>query len=123
LKPFHYVLRSDLLKLTQFQQSTSQLIETLNTRRICTMTELRRVERIAAESSPSTQLAFQTPMTSAWNYYVTSNNFLGELRGLTRDYPFSSAMLDDAKWRVQNDPESNRSWNFAWLCLRKIVDE
>ena len=62
-------------------------------------------------------------MTSAWNHYVTSNNFLGELRGLTRSYPFSSALLDDAKWRVQNDPESNRSWNFAWLCLVKIRDE
>lgn len=62
-------------------------------------------------------------MTSAWTYYVTSNNFLNELRGLTRSYPFSSALLNDARWRVENDPESNRSWNLAWLCLSVIVDE
>jgi hypothetical protein len=62
-------------------------------------------------------------MTSAWTYYVTSNNLLSELRGLTRNYPFSSEMLDDAKWRVSNDPDSNRSWNYAWLVLIKIKDE
>lgn len=87
------------------------------------MTELRRIERIAAESSAEDQLAFQGPMTSAWNAYVTSNNMLNELRGLTRNYPFSSEALDDAKWRVSNDPESNRSWNYAWLVLVKLRDE
>ena len=87
------------------------------------MTELRRIERIAAESSASDQLAFQQPMTSAWNAYVTSNNMLNELRGLTRNYPFSSEALDDAKWRVSNDPESNRSWNYAWLVLVKLKNE
>ena len=62
-------------------------------------------------------------MTQAWNYYVTSNNLLNELRGLTRNYPFSSEVLDDAKWRVSSDPESNRSWNYAWLVLVKMRDE
>lgn len=87
------------------------------------MTELRRIERIAAESSVEDQLAFQEPMTLAWSAYVTSNSLLSELRGLTRNYPFSSAALDDAKWRVSNDPESNRSWNYAWLVLAKLRDE
>lgn len=62
-------------------------------------------------------------MTTAWKYYVDSNNLLNELRGLTRSYPFSSACLDEAKLLVLNDPASNRSWNFAWLCLNKIQDE
>jgi hypothetical protein len=61
-------------------------------------------------------------MTQAWTYYVTSNNMLSELRGLTRNYPFSSAMLDEAKWLVSNDPGSNRSWNYAWLVLVKVRD-
>ncbi|KAE9380434.1 hypothetical protein N431DRAFT_432707 [Stipitochalara longipes BDJ] len=62
-------------------------------------------------------------MTSAWTYYVTSNNLLSELRGLTRNYPFSSDALDDAKYRVSTDPESNRSWNYAWLVLVKMRDD
>lgn len=118
--PLHFIFDHSL---TFFQQSTAQLIESLNTRRVNTMTELRRIERIAAESSAEDSLAFQGPMTSAWNAYVTSNNMLNELRGLTRNYPFSSAALDDAKWRVSNDPESNRSWNYAWLVLVKLRDE
>ncbi|EPE26695.1 hypothetical protein GLAREA_02608 [Glarea lozoyensis ATCC 20868] len=105
------------------QQSVSQLIDSLNTHRVNTLTELRRIERVAADSSEEDQLAFQGPMTSAWTYYVTSNNLLSELRGLTRNYPFSSEMLDDAKWRVSNDPDSNRSWNYAWLVLIKIQDD
>jgi hypothetical protein len=88
-----------------------------------TLTELCRIERVAAAASPRDQLAFQAPMTEAWTYYVNSNNMLNELRGLTRNYPFSSAVLDDAKWRVSNDPASNRSWNRAWLVLIKMHDE
>lgn len=88
-----------------------------------TLTELCRIERVAATSSEEDQLTFQGPMTQAWTYYVTSNNLLNELRGLTRNYPFSSGALDDAKWRVSNDPESNRSWNYAWLVLVKMRDE
>jgi hypothetical protein len=105
------------------QSTTDQLIESLRTRRVSTLTELRRIERIAASSSEDDQAKFQEPMTSAWTYYVNSNNLLNELRGLTRSYPFSSECLDEAKWLVLNDPESNRSWNFAWLCLMKIQDE
>ncbi len=100
-----------------------QLIESLNTHRVNTLTELCRIERVAATASTENQLAFQRPMTTAWTYYVTSNNLLNELRNLTRNYPFSSEALDDAKWRVSNDPESNRSWNYAWLVLIKIRDE
>jgi hypothetical protein len=107
------------------QQSTAQLIQSLNTHRINTLTELCRIERVAADpnTSEADQQAFQNPMTTAWNYYVSSNNMLNELRGLTRNYPFSSEALDDAKWRVSNDPESNRSWNYAWLVLAKMRDE
>jgi hypothetical protein len=62
-------------------------------------------------------------MTAAWTSYVNSNNLLNELRGLTRDYPFSTECLDEAKYLVLNDPQSNRSWNYAWLILTKIIQE
>lgn len=61
-------------------------------------------------------------MTAAWNHYVMSNQFLTELTGLTRNYPISSEIVNDALYRVQNDPDSNRSWNLAWLCLTKMRD-
>jgi len=62
-------------------------------------------------------------MTAAWDYYVNSNQFLSELRGLTQNYPFCGEMITDTLLRVRSDPESNRSWNLAWLCLVKIRDE
>ncbi len=62
-------------------------------------------------------------MTAAWAYYVNSNQMLSELRGLTRSYPFCGDIVAEAQVRVRNDPESNRSWNLAWLCLMKIKDE
>ncbi|RDW79953.1 hypothetical protein BP6252_04591 [Coleophoma cylindrospora] len=104
-------------------QTTAQLIASLNTHRVNTLTELCRIERVAAESSSEDQILFQEPMTSAWTHYVTSHQLLNELRGLTRNYPICGALLDDAKWRVSNDPNSNRSWNYAWLCLAKIRDD
>jgi hypothetical protein len=100
-----------------------QLIESLNTHRVNTLTGLCRIEKVAAAASDQDALAFQQPMTAAWRYYVTSNNLLNELRGLTRDYPFSCNCLDNAKWGVEKDPKSNRSWNYAWLVLVKMRDE
>ena len=94
------------------------------THRINTLTELCRVERLAAapETAADAQ-AFQEPMTSAWTYYVTSNQMLTELVGLAPNYPVCAEMYTYAQDLVRNDPEANRSWNFAWLVLRKIVDE
>lgn len=62
-------------------------------------------------------------MTAAWTYYVTSKQFLNELRGLTRSYPFCGSIVQDAYDRVRADPESNRSWNMAWLCLVKMQND
>ncbi|KAK7729380.1 phosphate metabolism protein 7 [Cytospora paraplurivora] len=62
-------------------------------------------------------------MTEAWSFYVSTNQFLTELRGLTRNYPFCGDILTDAQIRVRNKSESNRSWNMAWLCLQTIVHE
>ena len=100
------------------------MIESLQTHRVNTLTELCRIERVAAacESEEDTR-AFQGPMTAAWDYYVSSNQMLSELRGRTRNYPFCGDILVDAQMRVRSDPESNRSWNLAWLCLVKINDE
>jgi len=79
-------------------------------------------------------------MTAAWAHYVNSNNLLNELRGLTKNYPFSSELLDEAKVGesssacrhgkltfgqrlVVTDPGSVRSWNYCWLVLVKIERE
>ncbi|KAL7793721.1 hypothetical protein V8C37DRAFT_378022 [Trichoderma ceciliae] len=106
------------------QSSVQQLIDSLNTHRINTLTELCRIERIAATcGSESDARAFQQPMTSAWIYYVSSNQFLTELRGLTRSYPFGADIVAEAHQRVRSDPESNRSWNLAWLCLTRMRDD
>ena len=78
---------------------------------------------MAASCDEADQLAFQGPMTSAWDFYVSSNQMLTELRGLTRNYPFSGEVLAQAQALVRGDPDSNRSWNLAWLCLVKIRDE
>ncbi|KAF3765197.1 hypothetical protein M406DRAFT_340650 [Cryphonectria parasitica EP155] len=106
------------------QRSLHRMIESLQSHSINTLTELVRIERVAATcENENDAVAFQGPMTEAWSYYVSSNQFLTELRGLTRSYPFCGDILADAQARVRNDPESNRSWNMAWLCLRKIVDD
>ncbi|KAJ9294568.1 hypothetical protein DTO271G3_6836 [Paecilomyces variotii] len=102
------------------QQDKSQLIQSLRTHRINTITELRRVEKVFAQlgSADVTE-----PMTSAWLHYVNSNNLLNELRGLTKNYHFSSECLDEAKWLVSTDPQSCRSWNYCWLILTKIQEK
>ncbi|KAI8627804.1 hypothetical protein F5Y19DRAFT_155537 [Xylariaceae sp. FL1651] len=99
------------------------MIESLKTHKVNTLTELCRIERVAAscENEEEAQ-AFQEPMTAAWDYYVNSNQLLSELRGLTRNYPVSGVLVEEAQHLVKNDPSSNRSWNLAWLCLVKIRD-
>ncbi|KAF1949218.1 hypothetical protein CC80DRAFT_555578 [Byssothecium circinans] len=94
-----------------------QLIQALNTHQINTLVELRRIEKAFAVLGSSDVSA---PMTAAWSYYVNSNSLLTELRGLTKNYPFSSECVEEAKRRVYSDPESNRSWNFCWLVLAKV---
>ncbi|KAK0726185.1 hypothetical protein B0T21DRAFT_336376 [Apiosordaria backusii] len=106
------------------QQSARQIIESLQTHRINTLTELCRVERlVVGAETEEDQRAFQEPMTSAWLYYVESNQMLTELRGLISDFPFSGEMLTYAQSLVRSDPQANRSWNFAWMVLEKIRDE
>ncbi|KAK5988209.1 hypothetical protein PT974_12349 [Cladobotryum mycophilum] len=104
--------------------SVQDLIDTLTTHRVNTLTDLCRIERIAAScDNEDDARAFQQPMTSAWVHYVSSNSLLTELRGFTRNFPFSSDILDEAHRRVRCDPGSNRSWNLAWLCLTRMRDD
>lgn len=105
---------------SQTQNNKDQLIQSLRTHRVNTITELRRIEKIFAflDSAEVTE-----PMTTAWAHYVNSNNLLNELRGLTRTYPFSSECLDEAKALVVRDPSSIRSWNYCWLVLVKMEKE
>ncbi|KAK3176144.1 hypothetical protein OEA41_007466 [Lepraria neglecta] len=97
-----------------------QLIRSLRTHRVNTLTELRRIEKLFASNNSKD---VTEAMTSAWAHYVNSNNLLSELRGMTKNYPFSSECLDDAKWQVIGDEASVRSWNYCWLILTKIKSE
>ncbi|KJZ71225.1 hypothetical protein HIM_09368 [Hirsutella minnesotensis 3608] len=109
---------------THRQSSVLQLVECLKTHRVNTLTELCRIERVAAACEDEADArAFQKPMTAAWVHYVTSHQLLTELRGLTPRYPFSGDIIRDAYRRVRADPASNRSWNLAWLVLRVIKDD
>ena len=103
-----------------FQAEKHSTILALTQHRINTLPALRRIERaFAALDTPDTT----APMTAAWTYYVSSHSLLTELRSLTRNYPFSSQCIEEAKRRVYADPESNRSWNLAWLVLVKMRNE
>ncbi|KAK2875111.1 hypothetical protein FQN49_001781 [Arthroderma sp. PD_2] len=97
-----------------------QLIQSLRSHRINTLMELRRIEKTLV---PSGSPDIYEPLATAWQYYVNSNNLLSELRSLTKDYPFSSECLDEAKVLVVQDPGSSRSWNYCWLVLQKIQDQ
>ncbi|POR37648.1 Uncharacterized protein TPAR_02152 [Tolypocladium paradoxum] len=106
------------------RSSVLELIECLTTHRVNTLTELCRIERVAASCERVADArAFQKPMTAAWAHYVTSHQLLTELRGLTKSYPFSGDVVREAYRRVRGDPNSNRSWNLAWLCLTTMRDD
>jgi hypothetical protein len=99
------------------------MIESLQTHKVNTLTELCRIERVAASCDNVEEAqAFQEPMAMAWDYYVNSNQLLLELRGLSRNYPVQSSLIEEARLLVQNDPNSSRSWNLAWLCLIMMRD-
>ncbi|KLJ05873.1 hypothetical protein EMPG_10698 [Blastomyces silverae] len=102
------------------EQNKEELVNALRTHRINTITELRRAERtlIQYDFTKVTE-----PLSQAWMYYVNSNNLLCELRSLTKNYPFSSECLDDAKALTVSDPKSMRSWNYCWLVLSKMQEQ
>ncbi|KAI0393069.1 hypothetical protein F5Y17DRAFT_459293 [Xylariaceae sp. FL0594] len=104
-------------------QSVKQMIESLQNHKVNTLTELCRIEKVAASCDNVEEAqAFQEPMAMAWDYYVNSNQLLLELRGLSRNYPVQSSLVEEARMMVQNDPNSARSWNLAWLCLVMMRD-
>lgn len=110
------------------ERTIQSIVDALSSRRINTLTELRRMERIllAAVQPHVTDLRESSlvgVLAAAWSNYVQNNNLLSELRNLTRSYPFSSELLDEAKALVMADPERSRSWNYAWLVLAKIEEE
>lgn len=102
------------------QTEKAQLIRSLQTHKVNTLTELRRIEKIFEGASSAETVE---PMNSAWSHYVNSNQLLSELRALTKNYPFSSECLDEAKWQVVEDSANNRSRNYCWLVLSKIRKE
>lgn len=99
------------------------MIESLQNHTVNTLTELCRIERCAmTRESEAERQAFQGPLAAAWDYYVNSNQLLLEMRGLTRNYPAASSLIEEARDLVGLDPNSSQSWNLAWLCLVKIRD-
>ncbi|KAF8247321.1 hypothetical protein K440DRAFT_682601 [Wilcoxina mikolae CBS 423.85] len=109
---YHHTSPRQIVSITEI----NQMRQTLRHRRVNTLTELCRIERVLT-SLPGPE--YIDELTDAWGYYV-STNFLQELRGLTRQYPFSTELVEDAKARVYNDPKSCKSWNLAWLLLAKM---
>jgi hypothetical protein len=108
--------------------NVSFVIDVLSSGRINTLGDLCRMERTLINAmQPRVDHLRESPamelLASAWMNYVQSNNLLSELRNLTRDYPFSSELLDEAKELVMQDPSRDRSWNYAWLVLTKIEEE
>lgn len=102
------------------QNEKAQLIHSLQTHKVNTLTELRRIEKVFASANA---IDTTEPMANAWVHYVDSNNLLSELRGLTKQFPFSSECLDEAKRQVIGDSSSTRGSNFCWLVLTKIRQE
>ncbi|KAK8061929.1 hypothetical protein PG994_008295 [Apiospora phragmitis] len=125
MSPSHHHSSRGSKKSRPSHSSIQQHIESLETHRVNTLTELCRIERAAAACEhEEDSRAFQAPMTQAWTYYATtSGQFLTELRGLSSDYPFCAELVSEARRRVLADPESNRSWNLAWLCLTKMRED
>ncbi|KAL9599639.1 MAG: hypothetical protein Q9219_003723 [cf. Caloplaca sp. 3 TL-2023] len=94
-----------------------RLVTSIRSHSINTLPELRRIERIfAALNAPDTV----EPMKNAWIYYVNSHNLLNELRGLTKNFPFSSECLDEAKARVSGSPGGA---NHCWKVLKYIQNQ
>jgi hypothetical protein len=108
------------LLIKPLQNEKAQLIRSLQTHKVNTIIELRRIEKIFASLNPAEVVE---PLKGAWAYYVNSNNLLSELRGLTQNYPYSSECLDEAKSLVIEDPASACSWNFCRLVLVKVRKE
>ncbi|PGH34156.1 hypothetical protein GX50_03025 [[Emmonsia] crescens] len=102
------------------QQNKEQLINALRTHCINTITELRSAERALIKYDPA---EVTQPLSEAWLYYVNSNNLLSELRFVTKNYPFSSECLDEAKSLTISDPKTARSWNYCWLVLSKMQEQ
>lgn len=104
------------------QRDEKQLISWLQTRRVNTITELRRVEKaFITFPSPSPSPEAAESLTNAWLHYVNSNQLLNELRSLTKSYPFSSECLDEAKWLVIGDIDFSRSSNYCRVVLAKVM--
>lgn len=74
-------------------------------------------------SAPDAAAALHAPLTAAWTRYVTSNQLLLELRGMTRNYPLCSEMIHEAHTRALAGPLAGRSWNLAWLVLQEMREE
>ncbi|KAF2753522.1 hypothetical protein EJ05DRAFT_490206 [Pseudovirgaria hyperparasitica] len=115
-----YPPNPDIPTFPKTQSEVDQLVHSLRTHRVNTLVELRRIEKVFASLSGHAAADVGQSMTAAWSHYVNSHALLSELRAITKNYPFSSAAIEDAKRRVYADPQSNRSWNFCWLVLHKI---
>ncbi|KAK2600413.1 hypothetical protein N8I77_009949 [Diaporthe amygdali] len=72
------------------QRSVRRIIESLQSHSVNTLTELVRVERIAATCDESDAVAFQGPMTEAWSHYLSTSLSLTDLSPSIRSDSTSS---------------------------------
>jgi hypothetical protein len=98
------------------------MLSTLRHHRVNTLTELHRIEK-ALISLPNFYTDCMPYLTEAWAHYVRSNNLLNEMRGLTRQYPISAEMVEEARQMVYADGSTSTCWNLAYLVLAKIWNE
>ncbi|KAI4261372.1 MAG: hypothetical protein L6R42_003430 [Xanthoria sp. 1 TBL-2021] len=100
--------------------SLPALLHSLRSRTINTLPALRRTERLIASLPPSTpnKPEIAKALNEAWIYYVDYHSLLNELRGLTKNYPFSESCLEEAKRGV-----SKGSGNYCYGVLRRVKDQ
>lgn len=61
-------------------------------------------------------------VSDAWTHYVDSRNLLTELRGLTREYPFSVELVDEGRRCAEESGRMSVSWCLAWVVLLELKD-
>ncbi|KAL8906274.1 MAG: hypothetical protein Q9171_006334 [Xanthocarpia ochracea] len=99
--------------------SLPALLQSLRSHTINTLPALRRTERLIASLPPSTpnKSEITKALNEAWIYYVDYHSLLNELRGLTKNYPFSESCLEEAKNGV-----SKGQGNYCYGVLKRIKD-
>ncbi|KAL8852052.1 MAG: hypothetical protein Q9221_003077 [Calogaya cf. arnoldii] len=103
------------------QNTTSlpALLHSLRSHTINTLPALRRTERLIASlpTSHPQKPEIAKALHEAWIYYVDYHHLLNELRGLTKNFPFSESCLEEAKRGT-----SKGSGNYCYGVVKRVRD-